>query len=591
MCLGSALVLMFAPPGAYADSPPERLDLSHQRAAMLMGSAWRGQPGGHGWYFRDYGIDNLTAFEQVIARDGFNCFDFTLNRGNGEPELFADRGRWDAFAQGLTRASHSGMTPVVELLVAGYADTEAARRHPEWQVVQGGKPWSHMGPWLCVNSPFFGGTLLPRYRDFFANAGRHTAALILWENQGPDCRCDFCQKEFAAQKEVRDYRRWARQSRLRAWRAIRDTVRATGWKGTIIGGGYGSYEWEEKRWDQTLTVRDELGYNFNELEAFTTGVFDLVMPELYTHNTFPAGNYRREDIHYVYRSLLYERSVFGRQILPNVELYWDGRSMTPDELCRWLLESRSAGYDSYSVVSEGKLYTEHFHPTQDQYRSAYREMFRAFNSLAGFGTPEVRFQFVVSQDLERALYRRSPKDWDWYVRETNHLFKTLDRRFGGGAIVNERVTELPLDELRGVTDTSLSQFVIVPRGMPSPRTDAPRVKRLEVELGQSLAPLAEELNGFLVSCARPCVLEKSPLVYVNFNRTPSEQRFCSVINHGTTPGTVRVRTAGAQWQCVLDSSHLSGRSVRLRQAKDTLELDLDPGAAAALSVKETFQRP
>ena len=75
--------------------------------------------------------------------------------------------------------------------------------------------------------------------------------------------------------------------------------------------------------------------------------------------------------------------------------------MTPDELCRWLLESRCAGYDSYSVVSEGKLYTDHFHPTQDQYRSAYLAIFRAFNSLAGFGAPEVRFQFVVSQDLER----------------------------------------------------------------------------------------------------------------------------------------------------------------------------------------------
>lgn len=163
--------------------------------------------------------------------------------------------------------------------------------------------------------------------------------------------------------------------------------------------------------------------------------------------------------------------------------------------------------------------------------------------------------------------------------------------FGGGAIVNERVTELPVAELHGVTDPSLSQFVIVPRGMPSPRTDAPRVKRLEVELGQDLAPLVKELNGFLASCAHPCVLEKSPLVYVNFNRTQSAQRFCSVINHGTTPGAVRIRTAGAQWQCVLDSSHLSGSSVRLRKTQDTLELDLDPGAAAAFSVKPTLPGP
>ena len=125
--------------------------------------------------------------------------------------------------------------------------------------------------------------------------------------------------------------------------------------------------------------------------------------------------------------------------------------------------------------------------------------------------------------------------------------------------------------------------------MPSPRTDAPRVKRLEVEPGQSLAPLAEELNGFLAYASIRCVLEKSPLVYVNFNRTQSAQRFCSVINHGTTPGTVRIRTGGAQWQCVLDSSRLSGRSVRQRKTQDTLELDLDPGAAAAFSVKPTFR--
>jgi hypothetical protein len=101
----------------------------------------------------------------------------------------------------------------------------------------------------------------------------------------------------------------------------------------------------------------------------------------------------------------------------------------------------------------------------------------------------------------------------------------------------------------------------------------------------------EELNGFMASCARPCVLEKSPLVYVNFNRAQSEQRFCSVINYGTTPGTVCIRTAGVHWQCVLDSSRLSGRSVRLRKMQETLELDLDPGAAASFSVKETFPRP
>jgi hypothetical protein len=112
MCLGSALVLMFAPPATRADSPPERLDLSRQRVAMLMGSACRGQPGGHGRYSKDYDIDNLTAFKQVIARDGFNCFDFILNRGNGEPALFADHGGWNAFAQGLMRASHCGLTPL-----------------------------------------------------------------------------------------------------------------------------------------------------------------------------------------------------------------------------------------------------------------------------------------------------------------------------------------------------------------------------------------------------------------------------------------------------------------------------------------------
>jgi hypothetical protein len=329
-----------------------------------------------------------------------------------------------------------------------------------------------------------------------------------------------------------------------------------------------------------------LTYNFPELEAFRGGIFDLVMPELYTHNTFDAGGYRREDMHYVYRSLLYERSVFGRSILPNVELYWDGRSMTPDELCRWLLESHAAGYDSYSVVSEGKLYLEHVHPTQEEYRVAYRAIFRALSKLPAFGLPEVRFQFVVSQDLERALYRRSPRQWDWYVGETCRLFKTLDRHFGGGAIINDRTTDLPHSELRGLAGANLRQYVIFPRGLACPATDTPHVKRMEIDPGQSVASLQGELDDFLAPCADSCVLEKSPLIYVNWNRRDDGTRFCSVINHGTATGRVRIRTADAPWHCLVDSGPLSGKKVRIHQMRDVLEIDLDAGACAAFLVRK-----
>ena len=114
----------------------------------------------------------------------------------------------------------------------------------------------------------------------------------------------------------------------------------------MIGGGWGAYELEEHEYDGTVA---RLQNGWDMVGPFREGLVSVMMPELLIHANYGAGPYRREDAHYVYRSLMYERSVFGDAVIPNFELFWQ-RAMTPDEVMRWLLECCSAGYPSYSVV-------------------------------------------------------------------------------------------------------------------------------------------------------------------------------------------------------------------------------------------------
>ena len=61
----------------------------------------------------------------------------------------------------LAAAEGSGMVPTLELLVAGFANRDVAREHPEWRTIRDGRPWGYMGPWLCPNSPYLDQVLLP----------------------------------------------------------------------------------------------------------------------------------------------------------------------------------------------------------------------------------------------------------------------------------------------------------------------------------------------------------------------------------------------------------------------------------------------
>ena len=190
-----------------------------------------------------------------------------------------------------------------------------------------------MGPLLDWNTPYWKTMLLPLYADFARKLGDRAAGLILWE---PTFRYDSpeSQERFKAQRPDRlhpvDVCRPVEQvDRTCA------TLRIAGWKGTLIGGGWGALEWEEQMWDGTL---GQMYAKRDQLEPFRRGLIPIVMPELLVHAMYGCHEYRRTDLHFVYRSLMYERSVYGDQIIPNFELYWE-RSMKPDEVLRWILES------------------------------------------------------------------------------------------------------------------------------------------------------------------------------------------------------------------------------------------------------------
>ena len=376
---------------------------------MLIGVAARGAADELLPFKQMYNLQPYEEFQKLFVPDGFNVMALVLNSGEGDGTVC-----WDTKLQGWRRdpnsnfdlyintAKNAGMILVGEFLVGGMANQTLARAHPDWrQRREDGTANEYMGPLLCSNSPFWEDYLLPLYKEFFEKYGQEIQGFVFWEGPPTNCWCDWCKRAFAESGQT-DFRKWQHQNALRKWRELAQTVRSTGWKGRLIGGGWAAFEWEEVMWDTTLGGRT-MFYNYPEVAAFRSGCIDVIMPELYTHNPNWVGSYRREDAHYVYRSLMYERSIFGENIIPNVELFWDGRTMTPDELYRWLLEVWCAGYNSYSVVSEDKLYWESYSQDQIRYRQKHREIFHTFNQLPTFGRPWLNFQFVVPFDIERFL--------------------------------------------------------------------------------------------------------------------------------------------------------------------------------------------
>ena len=588
-------------------SPPigregERLnemDLDKEQIRMLIGYGLRGFPGdnrtvfGPYSYESKYGFDGYDCFGRLFAEDGFNSFSCILNlEGTNRLSLATDAPGWVKHPDGnmeflLRYALQSDINVSAELLIAGFANANIAREHPDWRIIdENGTTFDYMGPQLCPNSPFFEENLLPLYKDIFSRYGQYWPSVIIWEYFNYPCACKFCKEKFANQSEFNDLASWRHNDCLEKLQAIHDTIGSTGWQGKIIGGGYGGYDWEEMRWDQTVAGRNYLQYNIPEIDAFNAGVIQIVMPELLVHTDHEIHAHRREDMHYVYRTLMYGRSIFGRNIFPNVELYWQGRSMTPDEFLRWMLEVRCAGLDDYSVVDEWKLYTASRYPDQERYRLDYRTIFKLFSQLPGFGEPVVDFQFVVSDALECEFYKRSRTLWEWYVRETSKLFKSIDRKTGGGAIVNVRKTDLPAAELYGITTSDMPRYTIIPDGYAVPKElNQPSIKILRVAENQPIDRLLSELLALVRSRPRDLITGKSEEISAMVN-VDGKNRTVTLINHTDRPGDAEIDLKGRDFECVVDSQRLIGRKVQYTQKDDKLIFKLAPRAAMTVRIRQ-----
>jgi hypothetical protein len=395
---------------------PSSNDQQTTPVRMLIGGTMLGKPGDpQSEYMRNgYGCDNYDAFKRVYAADGFNSYAFGVTN-------FTDYAGWVAWKTqvpgwrhmvecnydlNLKTARQAGMSTCAEVLIAGMANKQIAAEHPEWRALDGaGKPAHYMGDQLSWNSPYWRQYLLPLYREYFTRYGPQTGSLLLWELRLDD----FSPWDKAAYKKsgIADFNAWHREDQMLKWRELMKTIRATGWQGTVLGGGWGAFECEEYAYDGTVAHLNEW---WNMIGPFNEGLIQVMMPELLIHANYGAGPRRRVDAHYVHRSLMYERSLFGDAMIPNFELFWQ-RAMTPDEVLRWVLENYSAGYPSYSVVSMEKLYLEKYAPEQETYRPVLRKVFQEVNKLPWFGRPVVNFQVLLSAELEKALGRQAPAGW------------------------------------------------------------------------------------------------------------------------------------------------------------------------------------
>lgn len=587
-------------------SPPigwegERLDamnLDKEQISMLIGYGLRGFPGHNGFVFgpysydSKYGFDSYDCFGRLFAADGFNAFSCILNlEGTNRLSLGTDAPGWVKHPDGnmeflLRYALQSEIKVSAELLIAGFANATIAREHPDWRIVdENGTTFDYMGPQLCPNSPFFKENLLPLYHDIFSRYGQYWPSLIVWEYNNFPCACRFCKEKFANQSEFNDLASWRHNDCLEKLQAIHDAIRSTGWQGKIIGGGYGGYDWEELRWDQTVAGRNHLLYNIPEIDAFNAGIIQIVKPELLVHTKHEIHAYRRKDMHYVYRSLMYGRSIYGRHIFPNVELFWEGRSMTPEELLRWMLEVYCAGLDDYSVVDEWKLYTASRYPDQEGYRLDYRTIFKLFNQLPGFGEPVVDFQFVVSDTLEREIYKESRSLWEWYVRETSKLFKSIDSKTGGGAIVNVRKTDLPAAELYGITSPDMPRYTVVPDGYDIPEElKQPGIKILRISEDQPIDELQPELLALVRSRPRDFITGKSEEISAMVN-VEDNKYMLTLINHTERTGNAEIDLKGGDFEIVVDSQRLIGRKVYCKRKDDIMIFKLAPHSAITVRIQ------
>ena len=745
------------PPGFYS------MDLTARPIRMLFGKGWLGKVGYTSSAFAKcgYGCDNYAALAKVVKEDGFNSFCFDVNGWETE----AGKVVWDTKVHGwshisnadmdldLNAAEAAGMVPCVEMLTAGLANQRVAAEHPDWRMLnKDGNPSAYMGPLLDWNSPYWKNSVLPLYYEYARKYGSRTAGLVLWEP--PMGWISQWTKSAAMKSGDQSIEKWMYSDQTAKWGELLATLRKADWKGKLIGGGWGAFEWEEQMWDGTV---QQMSDGWNVIGAFNNGLVPIMMPELLIHADYQPHAYRRQDAHYVYRSLMYERSVFGDNIIPNMELSWDKRAMKPDELFRWILESYSAGFPSYSVVMAERLYLDTAIADEVKFRPLQRKIFKALNKLPYFGKPIVNYRFVVSADMEKRLMQTTsvawisgdwnrdlwhsgdscgveslatgrdyktdvwiangpttvakkagntaptivvnvePGDydiklslldseagkfsvwvdysdggswqslkignfeqigtgdicsyamhlpaqafeksadsdvapgkqirlrfwnsdgswlntpvklqkiafyrngklaavsnlqgktlWDWYVKDLSRLFKNTERTVCGGALVNERLTNLKNDELYGLTGDSV-EVAVVPDGFTVPKSpDGHAIQRIDINQGEDMSALDGKVLQLVENGLSFKVGKKSPLVYANLTKRADGREFLTVINHGTDPGSIEI---GINWTKTYElvNSNLLGMPASYSRSGTALSVKLNGYGAIVLSNRDGLQ--
>ena len=580
------------PNAASAPAGFSTIDRASRPVRMLIGSSGFA---GRGFFGRDgYRWNDFSAFKEAIKTDGFSSFVFIGNTGTAaEPaagKVFwgTKVGGWSTAAVGgeittptLDKVATDGLTPCMEMVVAGVANEQIAAEHPGWRMLdRSGKPLTYMGPLLDWDSPYWNRCVLPLYHEYAAKYGSRTAGIILWEPQIPPISSPWLKRAFQ-KSGAQDIDRFWRQNQTRKWRELAGALKSAGWRGRLIGGGWAAFEWEEQMWDGTIAEREK---TWNEIGPFKKGIVPIMMPELLIDGNYGPHAYRRADLHYVYRSLMYERSVFGDHIMPNVELYWPPTAMTPDELFRWILESYSAGFPSYSVVDGENLY---FDRVLASSRQNLRAAFRRLNPLGYFGRPVVNFRFLVSADMERRLMDTPSRPqgrtlWDWYVKDSSRLFKSIDRAVCGGALVNARLTSLSDAELYGLTEHSVT-VAVVPEGLAAPHSpDGRPVYPFSVARGADMASLKDRILSLIRPHLSFRVGAKSELAYVNRTRRADGREFLTVLNHSPQRGEVEIGALWPQAHVIVDSS-VVGIPASYRRRGSTLHFALGGHGAIVLS--------
>jgi hypothetical protein len=216
-----------------------------------------------------------------------------------------------------------------------------------------------------------------------------------------------------------------------------------------------------------------------------------------------------------------------------------------------------------------------------------RKTFRVVNQLGYFGRPVVNFRFLVSADMERRLMDTpsGPQGrtlWDWYVKDSSRLFKSIDRAVCGGALVNARLTSLSDAELYGLTEHSVT-VAVVPEGLAAPHSpDGRPVHPFSVARGADMAPLKDRILSLIRPHVSFRVGAKSELTYVNRTRRADGREFLTVLNHSPQRGEVEIGALWPQAHVIVDSS-VVGIPASYRRRGSTLHFALGGHGAIVLS--------